>query len=128
MHQLTTSQSTSLVDAAKARALMQSAIDNAYENHTVEEVMRAVAAGDATLMLGDASLLVMNLIEHNGEKTCHVWLGAGDKTEMIGPLRNKAEAWAREQGCKYATIEGRPGWVRALPDYQQVSVTVRKEL
>lgn len=116
------------MDADKARALLQRAVDKAYEPYTVTEVAQEIADGRAQFVMGDDSIMVLSLHQHHDEKYVHVWLAAGDLEEIRGPLKKKAENWARSQGCKYATIEGRPGWVRALKDYSQVSVTVRKEL
>ena len=45
------------------------------------------------------------------------------------PILIKFEEFAKEMGCKYASIYGRKGWARALPkEYKQPFTVLMKEL
>lgn len=63
----------------------------------------------------------------SGVKEVHGVAAAGDLQEIIN-LIPRAEEWGREQGCVRAVIESRPGWMRAMPDYELHQVSVRKDL
>lgn len=58
-----------------------------------------------------------------------VWITAGDGIDIGLPVyRGVIEPWFRSQGCEYIEIHGRKGWKRALPDYSEVAVVLRKDL
>lgn len=118
------------MDGARLIALIQSAIDESYENFTTQEVIAEIEAGRSALFAGRDSFMVATLHRHHDELTGHAWLGGGDLDELRDVIRPQSEAWAKENGARYATIEGRRGWVRALKQdgYREVSVTVRKTL
>ena len=60
---------------------------------------------------------------------CEVVLcGGTDLHEWLKPCLAVIEAWAKEMGCERMRIEGRPGWERALPDYDKRSVVLVKDL
>lgn len=41
---------------------------------------------------------------------------------------DSAESWAKSHGCVRAMFTGRRGWANVLPDYQEKTVTMVKEL
>lgn len=60
---------------------------------------------------------------------CTVLLcGGSDMEQWLKPCLSAIEAWAAENGCARMRIEGRPGWAKALPDYEWRSVVLTKEL
>jgi hypothetical protein len=63
-----------------------------------------------------------------GAKVIHGLVAAGDLEEIRDVLIPRAEDWARSIGCIMAIIESRPGWARALKDYEPHQLAVRKEL
>jgi len=46
-------------------------------------------------------------------KDLHIWLGGGDKAELLAMTRSAAEH-AKAWGCDRLTLEGREGWERVL--------------
>lgn len=45
------------------------------------------------------------------------------------PILKQFEEFAKEMGCKYASVYGRKGWARALPkEYKQPFTVLMKEL
>lgn len=57
----------------------------------------------------------------------YVWQAAGS-FQYGRDVLGAAEAWARENGFSSMEFNGRVGWQRMLPDWQTVSVTMRKVL
>jgi hypothetical protein len=72
-----------------------------------------VDAGRAQLWPGERSVMVTSLHDTDEGGCIHVWLAAGDLAELLS-MGPGIEAWARAQGCQFASIDGRPGWGRAL--------------
>ena len=56
----------------------------------------------------------------------HGLIAAGT-IEGVKALIPLAEQWGREEGCFRASITSRPGWAKALDDYEPSQVTVVKE-
>lgn len=75
-----------------------------------------VAAG-VTSMFATRSGLALK-IEH---------LGGGSMREWLHTLK-ELEAYARAQGCKKLTWEGRGGWMQLIPDYHVTAVVMTKRL
>jgi hypothetical protein len=65
-----------------------------------------------------------------GARVIHGLIAAGDLNEIVKTLIPTAEEWARKQGCMFAIIESREGWVRELKDsgYEVYQTCVRKVL
>ena len=103
------------MDAARRDALLLSALARSPGDHTLADVREQLRTRQATLFEGERSVLVCTLHETpDGAREGHGWLGAGDLSELIGPVRRQAEAWARANGARFATLDARPGWARVL--------------
>ena len=48
--------------------------------------------------------------------------------EFDQKLMDEMEEWGKSVGCKSSYFSGRKGWVKRLPDYKQITVTLHKEL
>lgn len=56
-----------------------------------------------------------------------VWICAGDGLHFGLPVyREVIEPWFWSQGCEWIDINGRKGWKRVMPGYDEVAVTLRK--
>lgn len=110
--------------------LVTDAIEASNEPYTLEEVFGRIRNKQATIFAGERSILICELLHHNGVVTGNGWLGAGDMAELIADLRPQAEAWAESNGASAITIDGRNGWQRPLKShgYHVDTVTLRKEL
>lgn len=74
-------------------------------------VIGEIYANRAKLWAGKKSALVTQCI---AEPAClHFWKAGGDLAEIL-TFAPGVEAWGRAVGCKWATINGRKGWERAL--------------
>lgn len=80
---------------------------------TEAELLDDILTGRAQLWAGEAAAMVTQRIGGDGVHRLHVWLGGGDLTELLA-MRPGIEAWARAQGCRHITIDGRAGWTRVL--------------
>lgn len=58
-----------------------------------------------------------------------VWICAGDVLERgLDLYRETIEPWFKSKGCEWIEINGRKGWKKVLPDYEEVSIRLRKML
>lgn len=56
-----------------------------------------------------------------------VWICAGAGIDMGLPVYfGVIEPWFWSQGCQWIDINGRKGWKRVMPEYEEVAVTLRK--
>ena len=91
---------------SRCRAWLLPALVDATE----DEVVSALATGEAQLWPGERAALVTQLIRPD---CLHVWLAGGDLAEILA-MRPGLEAWGRAQGARAMTINGRRGWARVL--------------
>lgn len=91
-----------------ARRWLEPALDP-EQPFTWADVEARVLNNTAQLWLTDDCAMVTELI---GD-AIHVWLGGGSLRGLL-TLRPRVEETARFWGFKRATIQGRPGWARAL--------------
>lgn len=101
----------------------------ALEDATEAELLAELAAGRAQLWPGERAAMVTTLQIGPEGRSCHVWLGGGDLAELIA-MAPGLEAWARQQGCDFASVNGRKGWARALKrrGFAPVGEELRKRL
>lgn len=77
----------------------------------------------------DNAAIVTELKEYpTGARVIHGLVAAGDLGEIVNVLIPRAEEWGRSLGCVLAIIESRPGWGRALKDYEPFQTAIAKEL
>ncbi len=88
----------------------------APEDASEQELVAEVAAGRVRLWRGDACALATELVGEPDGLCLHIWLAGGDLQEILA-LRPGLEAHARGEGCRFVTINGRPGWSRVLRDF-----------
>lgn len=56
-----------------------------------------------------------------------VWICAGEGlAEGLPVYFDVIEPWFWSQGCQWVDINGRKGWKRVMPGYDEVAVTLRK--
>lgn len=93
------------------------------------DVLELLRAQKAQLWPGEGGALVTQLLETPEGRCLHVWLGGGAMRSLLD-MRAGLEAWGRQQGCDYATINGRAGWDRVFRPfgYTRVDGELRKTL
>jgi hypothetical protein len=75
--------------------------------------MQAVETSRFKLFYTNGAVLLVELIDYPNYRAGHLFLAAGDLDQCLA-LETRACEWARDNGCRYATIAGRGGWARAL--------------
>lgn len=71
---------------------------------------------------------VTQLLALKGGRQAYVWQMGGDFERGGEAIVPAFLDWARGEGCVSAEMNGRLGWRKKLPDWQVVSVTLRKVL
>lgn len=95
----------------------------AYQaTHTIEDVERMIADGEAQLWLGEKSAAVTEIIVFPRMKTLHLWLCGGDLREITEVMLPKAQSFAEKEGCTRLTTAGRIGWDRVMKRHGFTSV------
>lgn len=61
-------------------------------------------------------------------KMCRMQQCGGARMQEWKHLRKRIEDYARAEGCTSVMLEGRSGWARIMPDYEQVAVVLEKRL
>lgn len=98
---------------------------------TIEHLDQILLRGLAQAWFGENACLVTEIRPFpSGAMAICVLIAAGDKEEIAGPLRERAETWAKEGGCSFVIVESREGWGKVLKPfgYDQFQVSLIKEL
>lgn len=113
----------------RVRPWIQAALEYAGGTHTIEDVLAAIEAERAFLLVGERSALVCEIETFPRMKVLHIWLAGGDLEELRS-LNDQMDDMARTLGCSRVTISGRKGWERALYDldYRPMYFTVAKDI
>lgn len=112
---------------ARCSPWIEAALAHANGTHDLADVKAAIDRGEATFWNGHRSAMVTEIHAYPKFTTFNFWLAGGDLDELRDVLRPLAEQFYAAQGCRYATITGRPGWARAL-GYRTLHHTCAKDL
>lgn len=107
---------------------LQAALDHSGNTFGLDDVRALVETEDAQFWPGYNCAIVTQIEVHPLAKVLVFWLAGGDLNELVSELRPRIEAWAAGRGCDTSLIIGRPGWERALPDYDPIARVLSKEL
>lgn len=80
---------------------------------TEAQLLEDILSGRVQLWAGEGAAVVTQRVCEDGASRLHIWLAGGDLAGILS-LRPGIEAWARGQGCRHITIDGRAGWSRVL--------------
>ncbi len=107
------------------RALLEAALTAEGFGRDSQDVIERIKSGGCQLWQGADCLMVTEWVDRPDGLSLNVWLGAGDLQELI-EMAPGVMAWAKSCGAVEVTIDGRPGWVRALKPlgFEVRSVTV----
>lgn len=115
---------------AALRRKIERALKHGGDTYSFDSLKRAVELGRFKLFYLNGAVLLVELINYPNYCTAHFFLAAGDLEQCL-LLEGRGCEWARECGCKYATIAGREGWVRTLSKRawkREPTVLLSKEL
>jgi hypothetical protein len=72
---------------------------------------------------------VTRLVRHPKQLVCAIRIVTGrNRHEWEKECMSQIEHWARSQGCDAMELQARPGWMKALPDYDMTHVILEKRL
>lgn len=98
------------------------------DTHRKEHVLARILAGKAQLWTEDDAACVTTVEKYDtGLLEVYGWL-AGGNLKTVQQIVARIEAWAKANGINRARIEGRRGWVKALPGYRELATVICKEL
>tara|TARA_R110002096_G_scaffold54752_2_gene141131 strand:+ start:974 stop:1390 length:417 start_codon:yes stop_codon:yes gene_type:complete len=98
-------------------------------SHSFQDIVDNVSKEVMQFWPMDKSCLVTEIITYPKFKTLHIFLAAGDLTE-IKSIDSTLEVLCQEIDAKYISLSGRRGWVKALADigYEMSHVTLAKKV
>jgi hypothetical protein len=111
---------------------IQSALDEAGNTLSVEDVLRAVDEGRYQLWAHEDSVVVTEILEYPQAKVLNFLLAAGS-SPTLSKMCPVLEAWGSEvEGCRLAATTGRRGWERSFltkeHGWKATHVVLTKEL
>lgn len=72
--------------------------------------------------------VMTRIIQLRSCRAVQITAAGGTGVELWKDLITLIEDFARNEGCRKVTIEGRPGWERLYPDYHRVRVVIEREV
>lgn len=115
----------------RVRRLLEPALAHAGDTYGPAEVLEALRAGDAWLLvdLPITLAVVAEMVEYPRRSVLRAWLaGADGPAHDWAPVVAALEGLGRREGCGDVEIIGREGWARALPGFKRAAVIMRKEI
>ncbi|MCH1580843.1 MAG: hypothetical protein L7S55_09070 [Luminiphilus sp.] len=97
------------------RSLIDQALEHAGGTHDFEDVLDRILIGDMLFWPGKKSCMVTEIVQYPRKRAMHVFLAAGDLTE-IKSMEPDLRTFAKKLQCDGLSLAGRRGWVRALKD------------
>lgn len=101
------------LDFSRFRTHIEAALSHSENTHQFEDVAKMVAAGEAMLWPGPASVICTETIDHPQRRILNFFLAGGTMPELEAMTPLVLE-WGKEQGCSMATLVGRRGWERTF--------------
>lgn len=111
-------------DWPRCAVWLEPALDGTYG---IDDVRADIDAGRAQLWPLERSAAVTRIHDCPKQSILRIWLAGGAMDDLLANMW-KLEAFAREVGCTAIELEGRRGWERVMPDFELVSVTLRRSV
>ena len=119
----------------RATPLLQRALEHAHGTHELEDLVKAIMAGQLQLWVGEKSAAVSEILTFPRKRALNIFLAAGDMEELQACIPGMA-AFARGHGCDRLMFSGRldqvdgrrSGWERLMPDFTPTHIALSKEL
>lgn len=101
----------SVIDLSKYKQHIESALAYADATHAYEDVQAMIAAGDAQVWPGPASVIVTEICRYPRKAILNFFLAAGNIRELEAMVPLICQ-WGKEKGAEVATFTGRKGWAK----------------
>ncbi len=111
------------------RELLEMALARAGGTHTYEDVLSLISIGEMFFWPASKSCLVTEIVQYPRLRALHVFLAAGDLTE-IKDMESSLISFAKSLKCSALSMSGRKGWTKALKelDWEESHITLVKKL
>ena len=118
---------SSLAEWERCSPYIQAALEHANGTHSLADVLRLVAQGEAQFWALPDAAIVTEIVKYPQKTTLRFWL-AGGNLETLSDAEPKVIEWSKKWGCEAVEIIGRRGWHRALDGYQAKSTIMVKDI
>ena len=95
---------------------IEKTLEYADGTHTFEDVCLSVFQGRCRFWDLGESFLITEIIDFPQMRVYHIWLAGGNLSDLVA-MHPEVQQAARDAGCNRLTINGRPGWLRALKSH-----------
>lgn len=111
------------------RELLEMALARAGGTHTYEDVLNLISIGEMFFWPASKSCLVTEIVQYPRLRALHVFLAAGDLTE-IKDMESSLISFAKSLKCSAISMSGRKGWAKALKElgWQESHITLVREI
>lgn len=114
-------------ELARCRVRIEAALSHADGTHTFDDLAGAVLSGRMMLWAKANSFAVLEVQQYPRARELCVFIAGGDLKEIQASQGELLDI-ARNCGAQAVTMTGRRGWKRALPDWQERHVVLRKDV
>lgn len=114
-------------ELARLRHHIEAALAYSGGTHSFNDIAANIYRGHLQFWPGKGAVVITEMMDAPMQRYCHIFLAGGDLDELV-EMEKAISGWAREAGAVRITINGRPGWERALDGYSRQSVHLSKEL
>tara|TARA_B100000900_G_C20095469_1_gene519810 strand:+ start:139 stop:519 length:381 start_codon:yes stop_codon:yes gene_type:complete len=114
---------------APYRFLIESALDFSGDTHDYADIVAGVKNMTMFFWPAEKSCLVTEIVQYPKKRALHVFLAAGDLSEIKG-MEPSLQEFAKNLKCDAISLTGRNGWKRTLNNmgYKPAHITMVKEL
>lgn len=102
-------------EVLRVRPFIQPALDHGGNTHDYVHIVDGIIAGRLHLWPSENSAMITEFHDFPNKRYLHVFLAGGDLDE-IKAMNPDLEDFAKKCGCAGISLNGRPGWVKALTD------------
>lgn len=98
-----------------------------------DDIKRGLLARDDQLWIWHTETAyavgVTRLVHYPKQLVCTIRIVTGrNRREWENECMSQIERWAKARGCDAMELQARPGWEKALPDYEKTHVYLEKRL
>lgn len=98
------------------RPEIEHALQHAEFSHTFDDITAMVIRGELVLHTFEDCFSLSQISVFPQFKTLHFMIVGGNLKSIIAK-KKIFQIIAKEQGCRYLSFSGRPGWAKALKDH-----------
>lgn len=102
-------------EVLRVRPFLQPALDHGGNTHDYVHIVDGIIAGRLHLWPAQNSAAITEFHDFPNKRFLHVFLAGGD-LEEIRDMHDDMVQFAKDCGCSGISMNGRPGWVKALSD------------